>query len=146
MSLDEFKVSQLMKQGVGFKDLLTLPWELVPFSFVFDWFVNVGDRLRAAVPTSGFKELGSCTTVTRVDSVRGTAQTATPNAGYTIISYPSGSFDASYELKTRYAGLMAPRLVLKGDFRFSNIIRTLDALSLCTVALSAAFGGKSSRR
>lgn len=39
----------------GLNDPLLVAWELVPFSFVFDWFVNVGDYLSAATALRGLK-------------------------------------------------------------------------------------------
>lgn len=43
--------------GVGTTDLLLTAWELVPFSFVFDWFVNVGQWLESASALSGYRVL-----------------------------------------------------------------------------------------
>jgi hypothetical protein len=39
----------------GLNDPLLVAWELVPFSFVFDWFVSVGDFLSAATALRGLK-------------------------------------------------------------------------------------------
>lgn len=36
----------LLAQRLGFTNPALVAWELVPFSFVIDWFVNVGDYLR----------------------------------------------------------------------------------------------------
>jgi hypothetical protein len=38
-------------------------WELVPFSFVIDWFINVGDTLASWTPHYGLKALASWYTV-----------------------------------------------------------------------------------
>jgi hypothetical protein len=37
-------------------------WELIPFSFVADWFVNIGPYVRAITPKVGVHSLGSWTT------------------------------------------------------------------------------------
>lgn len=38
-------------------------WELVPFSFIVDWFANVGDTIAALTPDAGVKERASWVTV-----------------------------------------------------------------------------------
>jgi hypothetical protein len=38
-------------------------WELVPFSFIIDWFINVGDTLASFTPNYGLKALASWYTV-----------------------------------------------------------------------------------
>lgn len=43
----------------GTDSWITTAWELVPFSFVLDWFVNVGDTIAAWTPKTGVKELAS---------------------------------------------------------------------------------------
>lgn len=39
-----------MLSNIGYIDPITTAWELIPFSFIIDWFVNVGDFLRSASP------------------------------------------------------------------------------------------------
>lgn len=41
----------------GFSDILSVAWELIPFSFVADWIVNVGNNLEAMSALSGLKVL-----------------------------------------------------------------------------------------
>lgn len=41
--------------GVGLTDPLLVAWELVPFSFVFDWFVDVGGWLEARSSLQGLR-------------------------------------------------------------------------------------------
>jgi len=41
----------------GVTDILTAGYELVPYSFVLDWFINVGDWLEALQPKVGIKIL-----------------------------------------------------------------------------------------
>lgn len=38
-------------------------WEITPFSFIIDWFINVGDTLAAWTPDSGVTQLASWVTV-----------------------------------------------------------------------------------
>lgn len=45
--------------GTSARDLPATAWELVPFSFVVDWFVGVGNFLQATLPRPGIKVLGN---------------------------------------------------------------------------------------
>lgn len=40
---------------LGVTNPFSLAWELIPFSFVVDWFLPVGDMLRSVVPPAGVK-------------------------------------------------------------------------------------------
>lgn len=56
--------------GAGIINPAELAWELTPFSFVADWFVNVGAWLRNASIGTGLKFLyGTETTVQRIEAV-----------------------------------------------------------------------------
>ena len=48
-------------EQVGFVNPLSVAWELVPFSFVVDWFVPVGEFLTSVVPPQGVAFVGGCT-------------------------------------------------------------------------------------
>lgn len=52
--------------GAGVFGLTQIPetlWELVPFSFIVDWFCNVGDTIAAYTPDYGVEQLASWVTV-----------------------------------------------------------------------------------
>lgn len=48
--------------GVSVSQIPSAAWELIPFSFVADWFVNIGPYVRAITPKVGVKVLGNWTT------------------------------------------------------------------------------------
>jgi hypothetical protein len=48
--------------GVSLRDVPSAIWELMPYSFVVDWFLNVGDWLTAINPRPGVTVEGSWTT------------------------------------------------------------------------------------
>jgi hypothetical protein len=47
-------------EQVGFVNPLSVAWELVPFSFVVDWFAPVGDFLTNVIPPQGASFVGGC--------------------------------------------------------------------------------------
>lgn len=49
--------------GLEASAIPTAAWEIVPYSFVVDWFTRVGDYIQAHSPTPGFKKLTSWVTV-----------------------------------------------------------------------------------
>lgn len=49
-SLKQFRSSSL---GLSLDNVVSTVWEVVPFSFVLDWFYNIGDWLRAITPAPG---------------------------------------------------------------------------------------------
>ncbi len=48
-------------EQVGFVNPLSVAWELVPFSFVVDWFIPVGEFLTSVVPPQGVAFVGGYT-------------------------------------------------------------------------------------
>jgi hypothetical protein len=130
MSLDEYNASLLFNVGFSPKSILTLPWELVKYSFVVDWFANAGDFIGAMVPAFGFSQLGSCTVIKRSSQLQFAAIGNVPTSGWTVVAPCQGSFNTIIESTQRSTGLASPGLGLKNDFRLSNLTRLLDASSL----------------
>jgi hypothetical protein len=132
LSLDELVADVASNIGFSTKGLITLPWELIPYSFVVDWFANVGDYLNAITPLFNVKQLGSCVVVERNWEVRtffGDTQPQNPSE-YTVSTPLSGGMQWTYTDKTRYPDIGGPSLVIKSDFRFNEVTRFADAISL----------------
>lgn len=56
---------------LGLTNPALLAWELIPYSFVIDWFINVGEFLEASGSFTGLKRLGlHITTTTTHESTR----------------------------------------------------------------------------
>lgn len=136
MSLDEFSASALSELGVTTKNFFTLPWELVPWSFVLDWVVNVGDLLGSIAPSPGYKQLGSCLVLERHTVTSYVPVQTVASSGYSVLSPMTGGFESSVRTKSRGA-LSTPGLTIKSDFRFSNLTRALDAIALATQAITS---------
>jgi hypothetical protein len=49
--------------GMTVPDIPVALWEAIPYSFVADWFLNIGSFIQAISPVGGVKRLGSWTTV-----------------------------------------------------------------------------------
>lgn len=60
--------------GLRPRDIPSVGWELLPFSFVVDWFTNVGPFLQAVVPAPGIHILGNWVTVKNVMSKQTTVR------------------------------------------------------------------------
>ena len=52
--------------GVNYSQIPVAAWEVIPFSFVADWFVNIGSYVEAITPKSGARELARWTTTKEV--------------------------------------------------------------------------------
>lgn len=52
-------------QSYGLANPASLAWELVPYSFVVDWFAPVGNVLRSLTATAGLDFVGGCSTQLR---------------------------------------------------------------------------------
>lgn len=131
MSLDEINVGKLFNIGLAPKSLLTLPWELIPYSFVVDWFVNIGALINALVPSLDLRQKGSCYVMIR--ERRETCELSNYQCSglFNFHSQPSPAFhERTFTVRSRFPHLPGPALVIKTDFRLTNLKRALDALSL----------------
>jgi len=63
--LTEREITIAQSLGVDASGILALPWELLPYSFVADWFANVGDFLYGLTPYTSLSPIAMWTTITR---------------------------------------------------------------------------------
>jgi hypothetical protein len=126
-------MTYLPARDFGLTELPLTAWELVPFSFVVDWFVNIGDWLEALTPKLGIKILSEGYTVKRkllsLRTVSWTKQTVSGN------SYDaSGSFLNSVDECERLNVYRVPYI----DILYTippvnikiNVKRAIDAIAL----------------
>lgn len=122
----------------GVFDVPRAAWEVVPFSFVADWFVPIGDWLGALTPKVGVNIVASGTTdhtvrenvrtVTKYEWLGTTAATG-DNFGAAAPLMKVGSSDQVSETKkTRTTNLTAPSFP-PVDVKI-NLSRVADALAL----------------
>lgn len=127
---DEYVYSPFNEVGVLFNNLLTVGWELTRLSFVFDWFVNLGDVLQANAPRVGIKPLGGTVTVRQERTSFWYASSLTHTV-YNVSGPPSDTAKAAWNTVDRYVmSDSIGRLVIKDDFRLGNFTRAMDAITL----------------
>lgn len=105
---------------------LEIAWEVVPFSFVVDWMIPVGDTLIALDALKAVKSING--SYVRKDKLRQTTQTYTIGLGG--IKYPGspGSAERDWHSRTKFTSVPLPGLP-----RFNprgSISTLLNALSL----------------
>lgn len=121
--------------GFNLRSLLGAAWELTPFSFVVDWFLNVGPFLGALHPFFFVETGGQFTvetrTITIVRSVIGTDHVRNVSSS-TLLRQMSGTEVYIDKRKVRTPGIAFPSLQHKIDmsrFDFRDV-RVRDTLAL----------------
>lgn len=121
------------KLGFRWADLPATAWELIPFSFVVDWIVNVGDVINAFTPKAGieilaqFESVRVKRTVTRICT---RVYHPSPTL-WDITVQPSGVATRTVETYERVPRTTTPGFVL--DLDITSVLRglrTWDALAL----------------
>jgi len=107
----------------------SLAWEVVPFSFVVDWFVNVGDFLRS------FSDFAGMT----LDSSFATNYSRSQTMGWYVhkppyTSYAPRSWRVDYVVTERTTSLSGVVLDVK-KVKFPSLSRAVTAASLLTQVL-----------
>lgn len=122
---------RLAHWGFSPNQWLSIAWELVPFSFVADWFVNFGAWLAAVMPKPYIKVLGASTSwkvtreiSTKIDRVYVSQPTWTPQV-MPCSSYYYGV--ENYLERTLQTPIPVTPVI---NAKILNIKRALDSLSL----------------
>jgi len=87
----------------GFTEPIEAVWELIPYSFIIDWFFNIGKLIASWTPNIGFKALASWYVVTDYTylSCSLTSGTNIPSYNYWDYRYVSGSYSMTSVVKYR---------------------------------------------
>jgi len=111
---------------MGFFDLVESGWELVPLSFVVDWFFNIGKFIASWTPNYGFKTLASWYVVNDTTYLTSTVTSAvnTVAANYEDTFAVTGSISKIETVKYRCPNPSRPTLPM---FTINmNYWKTLD--------------------
>jgi hypothetical protein len=108
--------------GSSLQDIIAAGWERIPFSFIFDWFVNVGDWL-ATLRDVQFTLAQSYATYAVESKV-----TVTGSDPYNLCNGPQDLEVSAFSM-SRITDIEPPTLPLV-DARWRNTLRTLDLISL----------------
>lgn len=124
----------------GFTNTLSLEWEILPFSFVVDWFLPVGNWLQTFSAWDGLQFLDGYTT----SFVRQRATLAISYSGQPVPSDPHYTFTANGSMTREWVKLSRGTLSSFPSGRFPqfknpfSIVHVSNALAL----LRQAFGAK----
>jgi len=106
MIKDKFSVSEDF--GVSLADLPEAAWELIPYSFVLDYVVNVGDYL-GALRALATQEILTASTVYEITSIATREPISTvPAAHWSVVSAPTGKDIMTQITKVRVPGTGIP--------------------------------------
>lgn len=132
--------------GLSAHNVLPLLWEIFPYSWMVDWFVNAGDFIAAFTPKAGVKVLSSWYT-TYTEVLQKGELSSTPKTDPTYNVYGGPGFQNTIKT-TRYTRTPhAPRgLTWKlQDLTFSktkNLLHLGDGLALAGQYLASKYGGR----
>jgi hypothetical protein len=132
--------------GVDASGMLSLPWELVPFSFVADWFINVGDFIQGIMPSLTKSPLATWYVVRRkqIRTINVGSTTVTPGFNdITIVRSASEDWRSEVYTTTRVPKLPLPSVTWKPQaFRsVMSDLRGLDSFALALQQLGRIFKG-----
>lgn len=137
---DQVEISNAL--GLDAAGMLQVPWEIVPFSFVADWFANVGDFIGGQFAALVKRPLGTWYTMKRsYISTFSISNCQSNSASYTINRAGTESRISQYIDYSRIIGLPGPSLVWKpqGLDKVLTDFRSLDAITLFHQQLVRAF-------
>lgn len=81
----------------GLDKITESAWELIPFSFIVDWFCNVGDTLAAWTPNAGVKQRASWVKVTEKLRVHQNYTNARGGSTHPVQTVVGGNFERSWD-------------------------------------------------
>jgi hypothetical protein len=128
-----YEIDNRQHFGLSFQEIPIAVWELLPYSFVADWFFNIGDYVQAITPKPGVKLLGGSYTV-EIDakSEGSTTLTGTNTSAFSVNTPGSYPTSISRQVKYRVPGMGRPTLTTTSviDTFDLGTARIVDSLSL----------------
>lgn len=114
-------------QDVGVTDPITTAWELLPYSFVVDWFLGVGDFLDGVNALKGYTFLGASTTKCQKSTAYGVCKPSS-NSTYVTESCAGSAFNEDFVFSRSVGNFGSSQLLLKSNPL--NLVRTFDSIAL----------------
>lgn len=126
--------------GVRISDIPSAMWELVPYSFVVDWFVNTTSLINALAPRGDIRRLAEGYVLrTNTESTRIVTSTSYTGSvpGWTFTQQSTGTHTRRSEDVVRVVDPLRVGLVLKSrTIDWSSDLRSLDAFFLLSSAVT----------
>jgi hypothetical protein len=121
------------RMGLRLSDVPSTLWEITPYSFVVDRFIDIGVWLQAITPKPGVKVLGTWTTTTESTTNKYTVLDAyTTVVSGTTANYPhhkGAMLSAKVKSATREANPAIPTLPTV-NYRDLNLVQQIDHAAL----------------
>lgn len=119
--------------SLGLVDPALIVWELLPYSFVVDWFLPVGNWLASMTADVGFSFNGGSLSV-KSEVIGGKRKSVThpsPGGNIRVIdSEPSASGSSYFFERTCYNGSPVPGLYFKNPLSATHMLNAIALLSL----------------
>ncbi|UHK03266.1 MAG: maturation protein [Hangzhou levivirus 1] len=119
---------QVRTRNIHLSDPLITAWELVPFSFILDWFVSIGDTLSAFSPFASGEVVFSTVNVTTEMNQRGSTLIVA-NPDYAIVDNTMVPSIWERITTTRSRVLIAPQPVFERKIDL-NLSKVFDLIAL----------------
>lgn len=126
--------------GLRLRDIPQAAWELLPFSFVADWFLGIGNYLGAIIPGSNVRILAKWTTS---DVISNQTETITPGQYSNYTNKPTApvSHTRYFRVKQRAPGLVPPGIAWRTN-SIDRLLSLQDWRVLDIIALIASRGSR----
>lgn len=117
--------------GLGLINPAEVAWNVVPFSFVIDWMVQVGPWLRSFTAASGFEFISGTSSYKRTVSV-GVPFTGLPSGGAISITdgfkFLNALVEAEYFRREVFDSQPVPRVTVKNPLSGTHIVNAIALL------------------